>query len=68
VEEHVRVIQDMYCECETSVVTTVGETDGMKVDVGLHHGSALSPFLFILVLDVITEEIEEETPWVNAIC
>ena len=45
----------MYCECETSVVTTVGETDGMKIDVGLHQGSALSPFLFILVLNVITE-------------
>ena len=63
VEEYVRVIQDMYYECETSVVTTVGETEGMNIDVGLHQGSALSPFLFILVLDVITEEIREETPW-----
>ena len=35
----------------------------MKIDVGLHQGSALSPFLFILVLHVITEEIEEEAPW-----
>ena len=26
-EEYVRVIQDMYFECETSVVTTVGKTD-----------------------------------------
>ena len=53
----------MYCECETSVATTVGETDGMKIDVGLHQGSRLSPFLCKLVLDVITEEIDEETPW-----
>ena len=30
------------------------ETDGMKIDVGLHQGSALNPFLFILVLDVIS--------------
>ena len=56
VEEYVRVIQDTYCECETTVVTTVGETDGMTIDVGLHQESALSPFLFILVLDVITED------------
>ena len=62
-EEYVRVIQDMYHDCETAVVTTVGETESIKIEVGLHQGSALSPFLFILILDIVTEEIREETPW-----
>jgi len=31
--------------------------------VGLHQGSALSPFLFIVILDVISEKIDEETLW-----
>ena len=53
----------MYKDCETSVVTSVGETDEIEIEVGLHQGSALSPFLFILILDVITEEIQEDTPW-----
>ena len=29
----------------------------------LHQGSALSPLLFVIIIDVITEEIEEGTPW-----
>ena len=31
--------------------------------MGLHQGSALSPLLFVIIIDVITEEIEEGTPW-----
>ena len=41
----------------------VGQTEDIDIEVGLHQGSALSPFLFIVILDVITEEIEEDTPW-----
>lgn len=33
------------------------------VRVGLHQGSALSPFLFNIVFDVITEKVKEEPPW-----
>ncbi len=33
------------------------------IDVGLHQGSALSPLLFILIMDVVTDDIEEDTPW-----
>ena len=30
--------------------------------MGLHQGSALSPLLFVIMIDVITEEIDEGTP------
>ena len=31
--------------------------------VGLHQGSALSPCLFAMVMDRMTDEIREEAPW-----
>jgi hypothetical protein len=62
-EAYVRIIQNMYENCKTKVTTVVGETEHIDIEVGLHQGSALSPFLFIIILDVITEEIEEDTPW-----
>ncbi|KAK4324260.1 hypothetical protein Pmani_005100 [Petrolisthes manimaculis] len=33
------------------------------VQVGLHQGSALSPFLFNVVFDVLTEAVREKPPW-----
>ena len=33
------------------------------VDIGLHQGSALSPFLFTIVMDELTREIQDEVPW-----
>ena len=38
-------------------------TEGFEVKVGLHQGSALSPCLFAMVLDRMTDDIREETPW-----
>ena len=31
--------------------------------VGLHQGSALSPCLFAMLMDRMTDEIREEAPW-----
>ena len=31
--------------------------------VGLHQGSALSPCLFAMVMDRMTDDIREEAPW-----
>ncbi len=53
----VTIIQDMYNECETLVSTRAGDTEYFQIRVGLHQGSALSPLLFILIMDVLQAEI-----------
>ena len=62
-EKYVRIIQDMYDDSTTAVRCAVGVTDGFEVKVGLHQGSALSPCLFAMVMDRMTDEIREEAPW-----
>ena len=58
-----RIVQDMYDDSTTSVRCAVGVTAGFEVKVGLHQGSALSPCLFAMVMDRITDDIREEAPW-----
>ncbi|RXN38888.1 Retrovirus-related Pol poly LINE-1 [Labeo rohita] len=62
-EKYVRVVQDMYESCKTVVRCAVGVTEEFNVEVGLHQGSALSPFLFALVMDRMTDEVRQESPW-----
>jgi hypothetical protein len=47
----------------TVVKCAAGVSEPFEVEVGLHQGSALSPFLFIMIMDVLTEEIRKEAPW-----
>ena len=53
----------MYENARTCVRTPVGDTKNFPVEVGLHQGSALSPFLFATILDTITKDIQDEIPW-----
>ena len=53
----------MYKNVKTLVRTSVGETNEFSVNVGLHQGSALSPYLFDLVVDAATSDIKSESPW-----
>jgi len=52
--EYMRVIKDMYEGVNTRVRTIIGDTDDVPIDIGLHHGSTLSPFLFTIVMDELT--------------
>ncbi|KAK3564458.1 hypothetical protein QTP86_022630, partial [Hemibagrus guttatus] len=62
-EKYVRVVQDMYERSRTVVRCVVGQTEEFNVEVGLHQGSALSPFLFAIVMDQLSEEVRQESPW-----
>ncbi|KAK3564237.1 hypothetical protein QTP86_011967 [Hemibagrus guttatus] len=62
-EKYVRVVQDMYERSRTVVRCAVGLTEEFNVEVGLHQGSALSPFLFAIVMDQLSEEVRQESPW-----
>ncbi|GKB46415.1 ataxia telangiectasia mutated family protein [Tanacetum coccineum] len=57
------VIKDMYEGVKTRVQTTMGNTEFFSVDVDLHQGSAISPYLFTLILDELSREIQESIPW-----
>jgi len=46
----------------TSVKTQDEATENFPITIGLHQGSTLSPYLFTLVLDVLTEHIQELAP------
>ena len=53
----------MHEEGRTSVRTPGGVTNDFYISMGLHQGSALSPFLFTLVMDEFTKGIQDKLPW-----
>jgi len=60
---YIRIIKDMYGGGRTSVRMQGGVTDDFFIGRGLHQSSALSPFLFTLVMDELTRGIQDELPW-----
>ena len=62
-EKYVRIVQNMYDDSITAVRCAVGVTEGFEVKVGLHQGSALSPCLFAMMTDRMTDDIREEALW-----
>ena len=63
VEKYVQLVQGMYEGTKTVVRCAVGTTESFKVKVGLHQGSALSPFLFAVIMDRLMDEVRREPPW-----
>jgi len=61
--KYINLIKDMYTNVVTSVRTSDGDTDDFPINIGLHQGSALSPYLFALVIDEVTRDIQGVLPW-----
>jgi hypothetical protein len=53
----------MYDNVVTSVRTNDGDTNDFQINIGLHQGSALSPYLFALVMDEVTRDIQGGISW-----
>ena len=56
-EKLVRIVTASYENLITSVRIPFDDTEEFEIKVGLHQGSALSPLLFILVLDTLTSQL-----------
>ena len=57
------LVHDMYEGSETVVRCAVETIESFKVKIGQHQGSALSPFLFAVIMDRLTDEVRKEPPW-----
>ena len=61
-EKYVRLVKATCANSTTRVRMMLENTGEFEIKVGLHQGSALSPFLCILVLDTLTNHIKTGTP------
>jgi hypothetical protein len=61
--KYITLIKDMYDNVVTSVRTSNGDTNDFPINIGLHQGSALSPYLFALVMDEVTRDIQGSISW-----
>jgi len=52
-----------YEDSRSVVRTQMGETEEFEVGVGVHQGSALSPLLFVIVMEEVTKLVRHGLPW-----
>jgi hypothetical protein len=61
--KYITLVKDMYNNVVTSVRTSDEDTNDFLINIGLHQGSVLSPYLFALVMDEVTRDIQGGIPW-----
>ena len=51
----------LYKGCKTAFSVDGELSSSFSVKVGVHQGSTLSPLLFIMVMDVLTEDVRDDS-------
>lgn len=59
----IKVIKSMYENVTTAVKVKDGTSDEFEVKVGVHQGSVLSPLLFIMVIEALSQRFRGGLPW-----
>jgi len=62
-ERLVSAVMSMYTGAKTVVRTVHGNTNGFEVKVSVHQGSALSPLLFVSVMEALCSEFRVALLW-----
>jgi len=52
----------MYAGAKTVVRTVYGNSNSFEVKVGMNQGSALSPLLFVIVIEAVSREFSIASP------
>ena len=59
----VSAVMSMYTGAKTVVRTVYGNSNGLEVKVGMHQGSALSPLLFVIIMEALSRAFRVALPW-----
>jgi len=51
-------VMSIYTGAKTVVRTIYRNSSGFEVKLGMHQGSALSPLLFVIVMEAISRELK----------
>jgi hypothetical protein len=62
-ENHSVLGRDIFEGWRTSVKSLCEVIDNFNVEVCVHQGSALSPYLFSVVIDEVMKDIQGEITW-----
>ncbi|XGW23905.1 hypothetical protein V3C99_005819 [Haemonchus contortus] len=62
-EELIEWVRILYTSPKSRVQTAAGTSAEFPISVGVHQGSALSPLLFVVVMDTITKDLQKPAPW-----
>jgi hypothetical protein len=60
--KYVTLVNDIYDKVVTSVRTTDGDKNVFPINIGLHQGLYLIPYIFALVIDEVTRDIQGDIP------
>jgi Reverse transcriptase (RNA-dependent DNA polymerase) len=60
--KYVTLIKDMYINVMICVRACDSEFDVFYIKIRLHQGSVLNPYIFTLVMDEITKDIQRDIP------
>jgi len=59
----VSAVMSMYTGAKTVVRTVYRNSNNFEVEVGMHQGSALSPLLFVTVMEALSREFRVALSW-----
>uniref|UniRef100_A0A7I4Z469 Reverse transcriptase domain-containing protein n=1 Tax=Haemonchus contortus TaxID=6289 RepID=A0A7I4Z469_HAECO len=62
-EELIEWVRILYTSPKSRAQTAASTSTELPISVGVHQGSALSPLLFVVVMDAITKDLQKPAPW-----